>query len=86
MSGPIKDGDFVQLKPGTTSYNHFSGYMPTQGKVIEYAVNHKVGHINRPFHVKFVDNRTAWYSRAELVHWDGVIPGKGPLTSGGYPV
>lgn len=85
MTKKIKVGDTISLKPGTTSYNHFSGYMPVHGTVIEYDIHHKVGHFSRPFQVRFTDDRTAWYSITEIVLWRGPLPGEGPLTSGGYP-
>ena len=79
MPVKLKIGDNVTLKPGTASYKHFINYMPVDGMLIDYKINHMVGHFCRPYKVRFLDNRESWYSRDELLKREG------PLTSGGFP-
>ena len=79
----IKVGDKVSLRKGSASYRHFINYMPIDGEVIDINIHHMIGHFNRPYRVRFTDERTSWYSNEELTFKSR--PGEGPLTSGDYP-
>lgn len=83
MAKTLKVGDKVSLTKGSASYRHFIDYMPIDGEIIDYNINHMIGHFNRPYRVRFTDERTSWYHFDELTFVSR--PGIGPLTSGGYP-
>lgn len=80
MPKNLKVGDKVSLTKGSPSYRHFIDYMPIDGEIIDYNINHRVGRSPRPYHIRFTDERTSWYHFDELTFESR--PGEGPLTSG----
>ena len=75
----FKVRDQVALKPGSKSYKHFIDYMPVEGMIMTVDDDHYTGKSHRPYKVRFVDGREAWYAYGELVGRSGI------MTSGGYP-